>query len=300
MNDKSSLPVPASNLDRGKRPVAPLAGLAILLLLNLLVNSVAYAYDERDEQWQLFSGMAIGLACGQMALAAVYLVFSRQRLFVRTGIVLMGAIGSGVLADISGELSNLWQLESRLMLGLALIVSLPLLLLWRLGLRLRWRLEATLERGRGWQFTLGEMLSGMTSAAMLMAFVRCTMVETRIPLSLLLDLPAVLFAVVITSVIGTIVAIPGWISIFSILGQDHLRDGLGVGGLLITFCIFVIRVITLGGPGGPDMASVYWSLLFYTLVVASGCTALHANEYRFRLPQQTATVELLPKATTPS
>lgn len=131
--------------------------------------------------------LAIALACGQVAVAAIYFTLGSVG-FARQGLLLVAAVAyGGALLAAGSKLPMRWDAACGELFILACLLALPGATLRLFGVRMVHQSSATSERGKPWQFSLEGSLAMLTAAACLFAALRWVMTSKTSGVGVILE-----------------------------------------------------------------------------------------------------------------
>jgi hypothetical protein len=234
--------------------------LAVSLLAGLVTLdgfALGHLVSTGDRTPATVGAVAIGLACGQVAVSTIFFTLGSVG-FARKGILVLAAIayGGGLLsaaATVPTRGTPLrWDAACGELFILAAIVAVPGAALRLFGLRLIHRSVPLEGQGQPWQFTLEGVLAFMTAVACFSAATRWIMTSKTSGVGILLEwfllvtLPWICFLLVspplhpLASLTGVFVAI-GLVTGLSMLVATFLgRPAMG-----LTACVEIVLCAAL-------------------------------------------------------
>ena len=221
---------------------------AALLVLDGIIGVLLFTTEKRFGAEGILGGLVFGLVCAQMGMLAVFFVFARWPLVVRTVAGLACAIGLAVITSATEEQGDRWRSDCIIILCIIGTVMLAALAARLAG----WRLlgpGGTALGGRQWQFSMGGIFSVITSVALVLALVRWLEFDLARELQIM-------------PMIVPIHASPTLIAYASVFGWRHPKAALAS---------LILSTIVLAGCLALSMPGIHWA--FCWLVVVHVATA---------------------------
>lgn len=157
------------------RPLSPTALLVLLVLTACVVVDVLVGAIAEDHAWPDAAGVTgIGLAIGQTSMLAVWMVWGSWNIAWRSVTVAIGTFGLSWMVEdsVGGPSTSAWFSIMLVFVGMvAATMFVARLMGYRMGLHSDAE-PATDDTRQPWQFSIWSLLSAMTAAGILLAFVR--------------------------------------------------------------------------------------------------------------------------------
>ena len=236
-----------------------------LLVWNLIMLAVLNITGQDWPSIQAIAGM--GLALGQVCLAAAYVPLGRLNIALRILVLLLVTAQSGYLATLSTGGPGGTRTWFSMLLVVCALVLVPLAVVRMAGGRIVHLSDPPAPPIARWQFSLWETLSFTTGTAFLAAALRWA------------DLPGEAYGAILAFSLAT--AVPLWACVFSILPVRSLPVGIIAPTIIIPFLGFVLPYTGL--PPEDDLWELWGMNLVQGGLVLAVFAVVHLAGYRLEL-----------------